>query len=296
METDGTIYRRRNVGDAVNIQWHNENDPAIAEWLQRLIDGPLSMSIHPILPATPGATSSADSDCGNLLCDGQDGRTSERSGLARAPVSPTPWPARAGATSTSETSGPSGDALSTSADLQRSLESRLRLRLEGYGSPEYALTWRHWDMPSGQPIFAVRASRLRQSGSVYSGWAAPRATECGRRRSYEALVRARQRGGSVSMEDQTASVTGWATALTRDAKDTSGMEMVATNLDGSIRIRTDSLPRQSGTITSWLDAASHAVTDPFTPYTGPRHANPEHSRWVNGIPIEWSRFAATATP
>jgi hypothetical protein len=42
------------------------------------------------------------------------------------------------------------------------------------GSPEYELTWKSWDMKSGPPICALRASGRRTSGSACSGWPTPR--------------------------------------------------------------------------------------------------------------------------
>jgi hypothetical protein len=74
---------------------------------------------------------------------------------------------------TNDTSGPLFTNSSPSADLQRSLENRLRANLEGSGSPEYALTWKMHDMPSGPPICALRASGRRTSGKDFSGWPSP---------------------------------------------------------------------------------------------------------------------------
>src|SRR5690242_21166272 len=54
---------------------------------------------------------------------------------------------------------------SPSAVLQSSLESRLRARLDVHGSPEYVLTWKTWDMPSGPLICALRASARPTSGN-----------------------------------------------------------------------------------------------------------------------------------
>lgn len=67
----------------------------------------------------------------------------------------------------------------TSEQLQRRLESSLKNLLSGQGSPLYALTWKHWDMLSGQPICARRASvpRTSGSGSGSSGWQTPKASE-----------------------------------------------------------------------------------------------------------------------
>jgi hypothetical protein len=77
----------------------------------------------------------------------------------------------------SDTSGQRCAGLSLSANLQSSLESRLQANLAETGSPEYALTWKHWDMQSGPLICALRASvrRTSDSGSigVQSGWPTP---------------------------------------------------------------------------------------------------------------------------
>lgn len=71
------------------------------------------------------------------------------------------------------TSGPSSSDSSPSADLQQSLASRLRARLDVTGSLEYALTWKDWAMRSGPPICALRASVRRTSDSGCSGWGTP---------------------------------------------------------------------------------------------------------------------------
>lgn len=49
--------------------------------------------------------------------------------------------------------------------------------MAAYGSPEYALTWKHWDMEQGPPICALRASPRRTSDSACSGWPSPAAHE-----------------------------------------------------------------------------------------------------------------------
>lgn len=46
----------------------------------------------------------------------------------------------------------------------------MRAALDVTGSPEFELTWRYWDMPSGPPILALRASARRTSASACSGW------------------------------------------------------------------------------------------------------------------------------
>ncbi len=74
---------------------------------------------------------------------------------------------------TNDTSGPLFTTSSPSAALQRSLENRLHQRMAVNGSAEYALTWKHWDMPAGPPICALRASARRTSGKGFGGWPTP---------------------------------------------------------------------------------------------------------------------------
>jgi hypothetical protein len=58
----------------------------------------------------------------------------------------------------------------------------LRAALDVNGSPEYGLTWKHWDIPSGPPICALRASGRRISDSAstglqISGWQSPKVAD-----------------------------------------------------------------------------------------------------------------------
>jgi hypothetical protein len=49
------------------------------------------------------------------------------------------------------------------------------------GSLEYELTWKTWDMPSGPPICALRASGRHKSDSGFIGWPTPRSSDRGPR-------------------------------------------------------------------------------------------------------------------
>jgi hypothetical protein len=85
------------------------------------------------------------------------------------PASPSAKPETAEASKTSAICGPSSAVSSISAALQLSLESRLHRRMDVDGSPEYALTWKRWDMAHGPPICALRASARPKSASASSG-------------------------------------------------------------------------------------------------------------------------------
>ena len=134
-----------------------------------------SMFDPPTSEGTTSATSLPESAAGPTPSDLPDGPTTAPSGPAPVPVSRFRARASKKAMPTSDTSGPLFTNSSPSADLQRSLENRLRQRMAANGSPEYALTWKTHDMPSGPPICALRASGRRTSGKDFSGWPTPNA-------------------------------------------------------------------------------------------------------------------------
>lgn len=128
---------------------------------------------------TTNAISSPESADGLSPCDGPDSKTPEESGPAPVPVSRFRALEKDRDTPTSGTCGPLFTASSPSAVLQRSLESKLRARMDVNGSPEFALTWKTWDMPAGEPICALRASERRTAGKGCIGeqgaWMTPKA-------------------------------------------------------------------------------------------------------------------------
>lgn len=131
-----------------------------------------------------------------------DTDTSRGSGPDRALASPSLPPVNEKEPLMPDTSGPKCAASLNSAALQSSLENRLRARMEGRGAPEYVLTWKHWDMPSGPPICALRASGRRISGKDSTGagtWPTPNAQEFGCRdveRTQERRKECKERTGN----------------------------------------------------------------------------------------------------
>ena len=105
------------------------------------------------------------------------GQTTDLSGPAPVPVSRFRAQDSGKAMPIDDISGPLFTASSPSAALQRFLESRLRARMAGSGSPLYVLTWSAVDMPSGVPILQRRASGRRTSGKGSSGWPTPMVVE-----------------------------------------------------------------------------------------------------------------------
>lgn len=111
---------------------------------------------------------------------------------------------------------------SRSADLQDRLESALKRRLNTQISPEYELTWKHWDMPSGPPILARRASGRRTSGSGFTGWPSPNTPSGGRSVSIDKMDAT---GRTVDGKKHTASLehavkfVGWPTPQAHDTNE-----------------------------------------------------------------------------
>lgn len=157
------------------------------------------------------------------------------------------------------TSGRTCTDLSGSPNLQLCLESRLKAKLDVNGSPEYSLTWKHWDLPSGRRISALRASGRRTGDNGCTGWPSPNAipeTRGGLQQNPDKAMERTVQGHQLNLDDAVC-LTGWVSPSSRDWKDTPGMATEAVNPDGSHRSRTDQLPRQAAlvphdaTLTGW---------------------------------------------
>ena len=198
------------------------------------------------------STCSPASAGGTMRYNSPGGPQIELSGLEAAPVSPSVSPGANAAQATSGTYGRKCVGLSLSAALQSSLESRLQARADVTGSPEYALTWKHWAMPSGVPICALRASVRRTSGSACSGWPTPHLA--GQARLFGLL--------------------GWVTPLA--------------GTSSSMR----SIPGQQSTPLKQAAEMVGYHSRYFAAQTPLRGVlNPEFCRWLMGYPAVWQRHA-----
>jgi hypothetical protein len=92
---------------------------------------------------------------------------------------------------------------SPSAARQLSLENRLRARMAAFGSPEFVSTWKHWDMVSGPPICALRASPRPTFDSACIGWPTPLVPNGGRQPS--------PHDTGVPLSQQVGMILGWST-------------------------------------------------------------------------------------
>lgn len=215
--------------------------------------------------ALPNAISSLASVAGPMLSALPDGATIDLFGQEVVPASRSATRVAGRAKPTSDTYGQNFDASSLSAILQSSLESRLRARLGGDGSPEYELIWKSWPVPSQPPICALRASARHTSVSAFAGWPTPMAGSPGTENYNPA-------GNTDSSRKTVALVAGWSTPKT--ATGGANSKRKERGAGGAV------LQEQ----VRWVGGAktlSNAATEK------PGALNPAFSLWLMGYPAEW---------
>lgn len=264
-----------------------------------------------ILEDSSSATSLPASESGVMHYEAPDGQTMFPFGQGAVLASRSVRAGNGEALTIRAISGPLGFGSSKSYALSSSLASRLRVKTDLLGSTLYRLTWKVRRTPSGRQIYALRASGLRTFGNGCTGWPTPKAQHSEGPRNPETVlaeIKRNNRGLAHRLDDAAAlagwntptapsktgnhqsgnnrfvthvrKMAGWAMPTSRDWKETGGaMKGLPIN---SILGRQVQLADSGQTATG-----SGARTEDFAPL------NPEHSRWLQGLPKEWSKCAAT---
>jgi len=278
-----------------------------------------SMSSQPTFEASPNAISSPGSEAGVTPSALPDGPTMSPSGPAPVPVSRFRSQDSEKAMPINDTCGPLFTASSPSFALQSSLESRLRARMGGNGSPLFALTWKEVDMPAGVPICALRASGHRTSGSGCTSWPTSAAWQTPKASDGTARLHHPERadGGQPNLDYQ-AALASWPTPQAFDV-----MNHVGGNLENRKKKGGCANLRELVYLASWptpvasdhkrgksdgssrrsnLTAKIALVDSGPTPTGSPAptakrdQLNPRLSGWLMGYPTSWDLCALRVTP
>lgn len=248
-----------------------------------------------------------------------DGPTTVPYGPEAVHASPSARPGSEPPQPTPAISGRSGSVSSASADLQSSLESRLKALCASAGSTLYSETWKTKATPAGRSYSAHTASAPRISGRDCTGWPTPTSKHAAGgeyRDPDKAMARAlgphandlrdfvqmagwptpmagspatdtyNEAGNTDSSRKTVALVSGWPTPAARDWKGATDERwgMNARPLNEVVVLAGPQRRLPSGEILTGSTAAMAS---------GGR-LNPAHSRWLMGLPPAWDDCAVTA--
>lgn len=175
---------------------------------------------------------------------------------------------------TEGTFGLSSEDLLKSVDLDIFLESRYRQKMEGFGSLEYTLRWKRWDMAFGRSILALRGSTLRTSDKDCFGWPTTRHQDSYERRNWKTIKKIVEQGGDLTLPTlvKYEAVSGWGTPKVATGKYQRSNGKVVLNLEGQVDL-------VSGQISNTSIAKMGKQ--------GGYQLNPLFSGWLQGFSPEW---------
>lgn len=234
------------------------------------------MSHQAICEDLPNITSLPESVSGVMHLEKQGGLMTSQSGQEAAHANLSARQAKEKGLMTSGTYGRLSSGSLRNANLASSLASKLQAQTASLGSTLYKLTWKVRTTPQQAPIFALRASVLRTSGSDCIGWPTPTTNinfQPETRRGIHNL------SGCVRLA-------GWQTPLANDAtgsthcysgKDKDGNPRICLKLPGAVKLCTHYRLTATGEMRTGFTVEMKNIVQ----------LDPAHSRWLMALPKAW---------
>lgn len=251
------------------------------------------MFCHQTLAGTRSAISSPVLACGATRFGVPDGLMTDLFGPDHVLANLSARQAKDLRLMTSGTFGPHGITSLASASLRRSLANRLQATTAMLGSTLFKLTWKEQATPSGRLFSLLRASVRRTDATEFSSWPTPCSQDG-------------PNGGPSQGADRlpgAAALCGWQTptcpSRTADGHQAGNNRYVTSVVDALALWSTPRANKRGFPDSHGSDERPADIGLMPTGYRARAESggplNPEHSRWLMGLPAEWTNCAPTET-